>query len=143
MVEDLVVHLAQMFCHFGPVEPMDETVLIRALRICDRSIWKSGCLGNAVDDIHSEPIAAFIQPEPHHIPNRVPNLRIVPIKVRLRDVEDMQVVFLQLFVPLPARSAEDGTPVVWLFAVFAFSSPNVPVFLVASYHCVLKPLMLV
>lgn len=89
MIQDLIVHLAEVVCHFGSIEPVDQTILIRALRVRHRRIREPRRLGDAIDDIHPEPIAAFAKPEPHHIPDRVADLRVLPVEIRLREVKDV------------------------------------------------------
>ena len=143
MIEHLIVHLTQVVRHLGPVEAVDETVLELTVWICHGSVREPRRLGDAIDDIHPEPVTPFVQPEPHHVPDRVADLWVLPIEVRLRNIEHVQVVFLQLLVPFPARSPENRAPIVGLFPVLAFPSPQVPVFLRPSLHGVLEPCMLV
>jgi hypothetical protein len=83
MVQDLVVHFKKVVCHLGSIEPVDQAILELALCVRHRSIREPRRLGDAIDDIHPEPITTFVQPEPHYIPDRVADFRVLPVEIWL------------------------------------------------------------
>jgi hypothetical protein len=59
------------------------------MRLSDRSIWKTRYLRDEVDDIASEAINAFVEPESNDIVNFFANFWVLPIEIRLFWSEDV------------------------------------------------------
>jgi hypothetical protein len=52
-------------------------------------------------DIHPEPIRTSVKPDPHHPPQLLPQLWVLPVQVRLFLEESVEVVLLRRLVVLP------------------------------------------
>ena len=86
-------------------------------------------LDQAVGHVDAEPVHTPVQPEAQHLVEHLPDLGVLPVQVRLGDVEDVQVPLaggpVGLGHPGPGRPAEDGAPVVgWLGAVGTLALPE-------------------
>ena len=55
---------------------------------------------------YSKSVASTVYPKLHQIPNCIPNIRILPVQIRLLRDEQMQVIFLRLVVILPCRTCD-------------------------------------
>ena len=66
---------------------------------------------NQVDDIETEPFDAFLAPEAHHLIDVLAHLRIFPIQIGLRDVEQVKIILAALLVILPGVAPELRLPV--------------------------------
>src|SRR4051794_12543938 len=80
-------------------------------------------LGDAVDDIHPEPVDTAAQPEAQHVVHRSLDLGLVPVEIRLLGQERVQVPLAPTRIPGPcgATAAKLRSPAVGLIA------PHVPV----------------
>ena len=98
----------------------ENIVLVRVARI----------LEERSDRIEPKACNAMLDPEALHVVHRLAHRRVVPVQVRLLNVEAMVVVLAGLRVPLPRGVAEDGEPVVRRFRVAVdhlWVVPHVPV----------------
>lgn len=81
--------------------------------------------------IHAEPVYAALQPEFHGgFVDGLARFGVFPIQVRLLRAEEVQVVFLCMFVPFPDAAGEVADPVVWWLAdavLVAWSFPMIPI----------------
>ena len=59
-------------------------------------------LGNQVDHVHAEAVDATIDPPVHHVVDRLPYLRVLPVEVRLLGAEQVQVILPAALVKLPS-----------------------------------------
>ncbi|MNI44979.1 hypothetical protein D3C73_993790 [compost metagenome] len=82
-------------------------------------------LGDHVDDVHPEAVDPFVEPESHHLVQRLAQLRILPVQIGLLAREEMQVIFAGSLIQLPGRSAEDRAPVVRQLAVWTARTPDI------------------
>ena len=83
-------------------------------------------LRDEVDDVHPEAVDAAVEPPAHHRVDRLADLGVLPVQVRLLAVEQVQVVLAAGLVPRPRGTAEERPPVVGLGPV-AWVAPEVPV----------------
>jgi hypothetical protein len=79
-------------------------------RLRRRHVRQRRVLGHRVGDVDPEPVDATVEPEPQDRVELVDDLRVVPVEVRLGDVEQVQVP-LAVLDPLPGGPAERSRPV--------------------------------
>ena len=101
-------------------------------------------LGNGVDDIQTEAAGALLHPPVHHIKQRLANLRIVPVQIRLLDGILVQIVLSAFFTPLPCAAAKHGLHLIG-GCIPVTVPPYIPVVLgiLPTLFCLDKPRMLV
>ena len=68
-------------------------------------------LADQVHHVKAESLYAFVHPEPNDLLDLAPYIFIVPVQVRLRHIEKMQIIFIKLLHILPCASAELTLPV--------------------------------
>ncbi len=61
---------------------------------------------NHIDHVHTKATNTFIDPEIHHLINRLANLFIFPIQIRLTLAIQVQKILPCLLIQLPSRSTE-------------------------------------
>ncbi len=81
----------------------------------------------SIENIQPEPIHALAKPEAEDIQHRLADLRVAPVQVGLFLIEHVVIVLAQLGGIFPGGAAEDGSPVVWRFAIRFWIEPKVPV----------------
>ena len=64
-----------------------------------------------VEHVEPESVDALLKPETQHVRHLFPDLRVLPVEVRLFRSKEVQVVFIGAFDPLPCRTGERGCPV--------------------------------
>lgn len=72
---------------------------------------------------------------------------VLPIQVRLLGTEEMKIVLLRLFIPLPHAASEVAHPIVWWFshAINVFCRPpDIPIsfWVIPGTSAFLEPLVL-
>ena len=72
---------------------------------------RSGVLRQHVDDVHAEAVDAAVEPPAHHLVDRRPYLRVLPVEVGLLPGEQVEVVLPRRRVELPHRTGEVRLPV--------------------------------
>src|SRR5271163_1718140 len=101
--------------HIGMVEPW-VSVAEHPRPHLDIGVRKTWRFGYSVCHVDAEAVDAALQPEPQRLLEIVEDLGVVPVEVRLLDVEKMQVplarITVRLFDPGPGWSAENGLPVI-------------------------------
>ena len=80
-----------------------------------------------IERIEPEAVHAAIQPEPHHIDERILDIRIVQIQLRLARQEIVHVILLPTRIPCPGRSAKHSLPVIRRCSIRFWIAPNVPI----------------
>ncbi len=98
LVVEMVLHAVGI--DVGSVEP--EAFLVEQRRVVAQKL----VVEIVVDGIEPETVHAAIQPEAYRFQQRILNLGIVEIQVRLRRQEAVHVILLAHPVPFPGRSAE-------------------------------------
>ncbi len=98
-----------------------------------------------VGDIEAEAVDAALQPEAGDVEDRLLDLRIVEVEVRLLLQEVVEIVLAAARLPVPGRAAEHRQPVVGRRPVLLWIGPDVPVGLgvVAAAAALLEPRMAV
>ncbi len=101
--------------HIGMVEPWI-AVAEHPWPHFDIGVRKARRFGHPVCDVDAEAVDAALQPEPQRLFEIVEDLRVVPIEVRLFDIEEVQIPLARFAVrlddPRPRRPAENGLPIV-------------------------------
>ena len=67
-----------------------------------RVVAQFGVMGVEIHCIQPESINASLQPEPHHVQQRILHIPVVEIQIRLRVEEVMQVILPALRLPRPS-----------------------------------------
>ena len=98
------------------VEPRVVARLRQQLVLGDFHVGQPRRLGHAVRDVDAKPVDTAVQPEPQRLLQVVEHLGVIPVEVRLRGVEQVQVPLAggtcRLGHPGPGRPAEHRDPVV-------------------------------
>ena len=102
--EHLAVHLLQELVDARPAR-------VVARRVAVRSVGERGVLREQVDDVHAEAVDPAIQPPAHHRVDRLADLGVLPVEVRLLAREQVQVVLAGRVVELPGGAGEERAPV--------------------------------
>src|SRR6266568_1012508 len=79
------------------------------------------------DRVDAKAVDAAREPEPHHVVDGLPYLRVAPVQVRLLRQERVAIVLTARSVERPGAAAEFGQPVVGRAAVRAGIAPQVPI----------------
>ena len=140
-VQNLPAHLLDILMNAGTVG----TGIVDGIAVEYRpQIRQTRLLGKQAQNIHPEAIHALVQPPVHHPENFLPDLRVLPVQIRLFFGEEMEVIHLSPFVKLPSTSGKAGAPVIGKLAVFAFPPDVViTVRIVNGFPALNKPGMLV
>ena len=118
---DLPVHLLQELMDPGAIVGIWRRVSIFSSLDAIREVLVLAYHG---DHVHPEAVDTLVSPVSHHLIDSIPYINIFPVQVRLLNGKGVEIVFSPLFVPLPGRASEAGSPVVLLLP------PDVPVCLV-------------
>ena len=99
-----VVHeLLEIFMHMRAIR-----VVFAAIAI---GVVLKRALADEVHDIKAEALHAACPPETQYILQFLAHGGIFPVQIRLRDIKEMQVGFIELWYILPGRTAEFRLPV--------------------------------
>ncbi len=121
--------------HARPVRVVRAPVPVGApvhLAVGQRAVGRD-VLGDEVDDVHAEAVDAAVEPPPHHRVDRLADVGVLPVEVRLLGVEQVQVVRARGLVEPPRAAPEERAPVRRLGArgarlhALARGAPPVPV----------------
>ena len=138
--KDLPVHLMEKL-----VDPGSVLIIFRTdPSLPGDPVRKSRNLGVKVCHVHSESVAAHIQPELHHIIDLIAHLLIFPVQIRLLSGKQMKIILSCSLIKFPGRAGKIRSPVVRLLTVLGIS-PDVivPVRIVLGFSGLHKPGMLI
>ena len=99
-------------------------------------------LADQVYHVKAESLYTFVHPEPDDFLDLAPYIFIVPVQIRLRHIEKMQIIFIKLLHILPCASAELTLPVRRSAAVrFSFAEEEEILVVRIPLHRFPEPLM--
>src|SRR5262245_36208022 len=81
--------------------------LARYPRLAD--VWQRVVLGHRIGDVDAKPVDPAVEPETENVIEFGDDIRVLPVPVRLTDVEQVEVP-LTIVDALPCRPAEGGGP---------------------------------
>ncbi len=112
--DNLPVHLGQELVDAGAAHRLGRPVPVRRA-VRRRTVMQPpvgvDTLGDQVDDIHPEAVDPAVEPPAHHVVDRLADVGVLPVEVRLLAAEQVQVVLAGGLVQLPGRAGEEALPV--------------------------------
>ena len=118
------------------VQPLDETTF---------TVDKDSRLLDVRNGVHSEATHPLVYPVVGNVVQRLPDLRILPVKIWLGGCKGVEIILLARFTPRPGGFAEYAAPVGGFAAVGLCIPPNIPVTvgIIPALHGFQEPFVLI